>query len=1260
MHRTFVACAFLLAGLLGATVLPAAEPSTIESVRFHSITVEQGLSQPTVRAILQDRRGFVWIGTLDGLNRSDGNRIRVFRHRPDDPSSLSDNHVAAMVEDAEGFLWIGTGGGGLNRYDPEADRFEHFRHDPAAADSLAGDGVTALARAADGAIWVATSAGGLQRIRPGQRRFEAARDSATLPGLNATRVITARRNGHLLIATRLGTCEIDAEGALVRDWHDPELGALDSYVVDEGADGAVWIGSGDAGLFRMRPDGEVTRWRERPEGLSGNAIRALQVGQDGAVWVGTLTGLTRIDAHDGSLHNWRYDPYGRVGLGAHRIESMMIDRDGLVWVGTWANGISLHDPNSSGFRLAPFRPDDPRYLPRPTAIAVAPASAGKLWIGMHEEGGVALLDPRKGVERVYRHDPEDPDSIGSSTVQALRQTRDGSLWVGSPTAGLSRLAPGASRFEHFLPIPDDPTSLPGRNVSGLFEDRDGALWVATLGTGVVRRCAGCSGFERFESLTGGRHLPLQVVNLSYQTRDGAIWFGLRSEGMVRFDPVSGAITHYAPEGEAALSSGVITYLLEDRVGTLWVATQGGGLNRGERDSDGRYRFRAIRRSDGLGSDAIAALVEDHEGHLWISHSTGITRLSLADETLVNFDWSEGTQSLGYFVGAVAHDDNGEIYFGGLEGLTLFHPDAVREPRPPKPPVVSAISVLGSNSIVGADAESASRRLMPRDGRVALTHRDKVINVDLTAFNFTHPASTRYAYQLDGFEDQWIALAVGTSTASFTALPAGDYALRLRAAGPGSKAWIESREPLRIVVSPAPWWSWWAWSLYGLVALLAAWALVQRAARFARARLEQQQRLRQSEEWLSMALESSGDEIWDADLASGSIVRRNANPETVIPDRERLNLQDIFSAVHPDDQQAYLDAYHAAVKGTSERMKASFRIATRSGGWLWALSYGRVVERDAAGRATRLIGVSRDITDIMQHEEALQKLNAELEHRVDARTRDLQSANGQLRRTLDELRLAQKQLVESEKMAALGALVAGVAHEINTPLGIGVTAASHLETESKRVQVLVAEGALKRSDLDMYLGTAADSSELILRNLKRADHLVKSFKQVAVDQSSEQRRVIELAEYLDEILTSLHPRLKRTQHEVVVDCDPAIRVNTYPGALYQVIVNLVINSLVHGFEGIEQGRVQIAVRAEAGQIELDYRDDGRGMDESVRTRIFEPFFTTKRGQGGSGLGMHIVYNLVTQMLGGTVSCDSTPGNGVRFLVRFPQGELANAG
>ena len=272
----------------------------------------------------------------------------------------------------------------------------------------------------------------------------------------------------------------------------------------------------------------------------------------------------------------------------------------------------------------------------------------------------------------------------------------------------------------------------------------------------------------------------------------------------------------------------------------------------------------------------------------------------------------------------------------------------------------------------------------------------------------------------------------------------------------------------------------------------------------------------------------------------------------------------------------------------------------------------------------------------------------LEETVEERTQEL-------KQSLDTIQKTQDQLVQSEKMAAIGGLVAGVAHEINTPIGIAVSAASHLEDKTTEFVEKVESKKLKRSELDSYAKTASDSSNLILKNLSGAVKIVQGFKQVAVDQTSGERREFKLKPYIEDVLLSLKPKLKKTDHVVTVNCPEDLKLDSFPGALSQIITNLVMNSLIHGFEGIEAGEITFDVAEEDGTAVLTYRDNGKGMDEKTLAKIFDPFFTTKRSQGGSGLGMHIVHNLVTQTLEGKISCKSKRGNGIIIRLQIPMRE-----
>jgi PAS domain S-box-containing protein len=262
--------------------------------------------------------------------------------------------------------------------------------------------------------------------------------------------------------------------------------------------------------------------------------------------------------------------------------------------------------------------------------------------------------------------------------------------------------------------------------------------------------------------------------------------------------------------------------------------------------------------------------------------------------------------------------------------------------------------------------------------------------------------------------------------------------------------------------------------------------------------------------------------------------------------------------------------------------------------------------------------------------------------------------------ITELVNAQNELIGAEKLAALGGLVAGIAHEINTPIGIGVTAASYLQEQTLEFETIYAAGNMKRSDMTAYLQTAKEVTNSLSTNLRRAAGLVQSFKQVAVDQTSDQMRRFQLKEYFNEILDSLRPKLKRTQHVIDIICPDELKIHSHPGAFSQILTNLIMNSLIHGFEHVAAGHIEIAASRSATQLSLRYSDNGCGMSPIQVKRVFEPFFTTRLGQGGSGLGMNIVYNLITQTLRGRIECRSTPGSGVQFLMLLPINEETDRG
>lgn len=293
-------------------------------------------------------------------------------------------------------------------------------------------------------------------------------------------------------------------------------------------------------------------------------------------------------------------------------------------------------------------------------------------------------------------------------------------------------------------------------------------------------------------------------------------------------------------------------------------------------------------------------------------------------------------------------------------------------------------------------------------------------------------------------------------------------------------------------------------------------------------------------------------------------------------------------------------------------------------------------------------LSRDNTNLSYAEKEIKQLNQDLENQI----WEYEAANADLQQAVARLQETQAHLIQQEKLASLGSLVAGIAHEINTPIGTGVTAISYIEQETAAIVKLFQNDSLKKSDLQKYLATAQDATKIAMLNLRRASELISSFKKVAVDRSIDERQYFNLNDYISAIILSLRPQLKKANHNILVNCDNYLGLDSYPGDFSHIITNLIMNSLIHAYPNGEQGTISISVYQQGDQLTLIYSDNGKGIPQQHLGKIFEPFFTTRRGHGGTGLGLHIIYNIVTQNLKGTIMCSSEVGSGTTFTIHIP--------
>jgi signal transduction histidine kinase/ligand-binding sensor domain-containing protein len=793
LHALIIAAAGLAPGLAGS----ASHAGPLPSLHFERIGTEGGPPPPVITALLQDRDGFLWIGSRNGLTLFDGYGYETFQHDPSDPGSLSDSMIRTIYEDRDGTLWIGTNTGGLNRFDSASRSFVGYRHDSSEPRSLSHDSVYTVLRDRRGTLWVGTQKG-LNRFEPATRTF--ARIVAGGPeGLTDDYVMA-------LYEDRAGRLWVGTLGGGLHRWdaarerfdvfrHDPSSpeSLIDDRVsaLREDDAGRLWIGTlrglcvmdSERGTFRSvrAPPGA-------PDALQASLVTSLAAGPPGTIWVGTHGGgLAALDTASGELTYWRHDPGVRDSLSENAVIALLPDREGALWIGTWGGGLDRLSAVSQRFAGpgdAGFPPSD---VPNRDVTAVLGDRRGRFWIGTRS-GYLVRLDPATGrFKTVLRGGDEGV----SQTLLALAEDRLGRIWLGS-SSGLSRLDPDGRATGSWTHNPDDPRSLGPGFVTAILEDTRGRLWVGT-GEGGVQQLDGNGAVTR--RFTNAPDDPASLsddyVTALLEDRNGRLWVGTRSAGLNELDPDTGRARRFLPVASDASSLGHhdVTSLIEDRRGRVWVGTAGGGLNRVDRGADGGIRFERVTEKHGLIDNDVTALLEDDDGSLWVTTRRGLSRYDPERRAFTGLFVSDGLPSAEFESGAAARTRE-RLAFGTVRGLVMLPAGA--EPR------ISSPSPVVVRSVRTASGEARGRDALRVPGRMELPY-GTWLSVELAVLDYSPELEHRYAYRLD---DDWIDIG-SRREITFTSLHPGTHALRIR--GRNSQGvWGEASAPLEIEVVPPFW------------------------------------------------------------------------------------------------------------------------------------------------------------------------------------------------------------------------------------------------------------------------------------------------------------------------------------------------------------------------------------------------------------------------------------------------------------------------
>jgi signal transduction histidine kinase/ligand-binding sensor domain-containing protein/AraC-like DNA-binding protein len=784
-----------------------------------------------VNAITQDQKGFMWIGSTDGLFRFDGYEFRAFRHNPADSLSLKSNNISALFVDKAGNIWVGAAGA-VQRLDPQTRLFYQPDLGAASIQKMAENTVKHILEDQYGQIWIATDRLGLLRHDPasGQNRvFQHLSGDSTSRLGNSVWGIAEDPAGALWVAGLYGIYRYDpVEENFIRipfEAHDrdPQGNILSKNLRGLAAPnpGELWVSTDGGGVYRRDPaTGAWTGFHHDPadpESIGGSRTTLIYPDREKKIWIASVTGgLNRFDAERQSFVRYKTSAAEINSISDDHVYAIFEDRNGLIWVGT-SRGIDILHPRNTQFEFHQREENKEQTLNNDNIYALLEDRNGEIWIGTRS-AGLNRYHPQSRTYESYRHNPSDPGSLANDVVWSIHEDRRGRLWIGTSGGVLNLFDSTTDRFTRF-PLPIIESHVFNDQIRSITEDEQGRLWLATLGSGLYSFDPESRSMQVYRNEKGNeKSLSSNAVFAIEADQDGGLWVATIHGGVCYFDLTKQTFTRYAyaANGPPNQSFADNFALFIDRRQRIWVGSANARLGLYDPAEDD-FKYFLGDRTDA--SYVIMGITDDARGNLWLTTNRGLLRFTPPEDLYAPesrgdiqlYTREDGLQDNDFNTGAVFQSRTGEIYVGGTKGFNRFHPDSLLAPQTGPEVILTDFQVFNHSAPIARNEKRAAKEFSLNQDiayteSMTLTHRQRVFSIEFTAADYDAPNQNRYAYRMEGFTPDWTDLGVRHAV-TFTNLDPGTYTLQVKAANRAG-IWSDKIRSLQLIITP-PWYRTWA-------------------------------------------------------------------------------------------------------------------------------------------------------------------------------------------------------------------------------------------------------------------------------------------------------------------------------------------------------------------------------------------------------------------------------------------------------------------